>query len=54
MRRIFPALLALPFLTLSAAAGIAADLPNKEALDQAIRAYLLEHPEVIVESLEKY
>ncbi len=47
-------MLALPFLTLFAAAGIAADLPNKEALDQAIRAYLLEHPEVIVESLEKY
>jgi protein-disulfide isomerase len=54
LRRIHPALLALPFMTVFAGAGVAADLPNKEALDQAIRAYILEHPEVIVESLEKY
>jgi protein-disulfide isomerase len=45
----------LPVLALlSATAAPAADLPNKQALDEAIRSYLLEHPEVLVESLQKY
>jgi len=45
----------LPVLTLlCATAAPAADLPNKQALDEAIRSYLLEHPEVIIESLQKY
>lgn len=58
MRRIH---LVLPITTLLFAAGaavatgaIAADAPDKQALDQAIRSYLLEHPEVIIESLEKF
>ncbi|MPY76100.1 MAG: thioredoxin domain-containing protein [Alphaproteobacteria bacterium] len=58
MRRIH---LVLPLTTLLFAAGaagatgaIAADAPDKQALDQAIRSYLLEHPEVIIESLEKF
>jgi len=47
--------LALSIFALFCAAGAsAADLPNKAALDDAIRAYLLEHPEVIVESLQRY
>jgi protein-disulfide isomerase len=45
----------LPVLALLWATGApAADLPDKQALEQAIRSYLLEHPEVIVESLQKY
>lgn len=51
----------LPIMTLLFAAGaagatgaIAADAPDKQALDQAIRSYLLEHPEVIIQSLEKF
>ncbi|MGH6619362.1 MAG: DsbA family protein [Alphaproteobacteria bacterium] len=58
MRRIH---LVLPITTLLFATGaigatgaIAADAPDKQALDQAIRSYLLEHPEVIIESLEKF
>lgn len=55
MRRIH---LVLPIMTLLFAAGaasaIAADAPDKQALDQAIRSYLLEHPEVIIQSLEKF
>jgi protein-disulfide isomerase len=37
---------------LFAAAGTQA--ADKQALDEAIRSYLLEHPEVIIQSLEKY
>lgn len=48
-------LLLVPILSLVAAgAAVAADAPNKQALDEAIRSYLLEHPEVIIQSLEKY
>lgn len=47
-------ILAVPILALGATAAPTADLPKKEALDEAIRSYLLEHPEVIIESLEKY
>lgn len=55
MRRIHLALLALPIAALLCSAGAtAADLPDKRALDEAIRSYLLEHPEVIVQALEKY
>lgn len=39
---------------LGATAVPAADLPEKEALNEAIRSYLLEHPEVIIEALEKF
>lgn len=47
--------LALPVLALLCATGAsAADLPDKQALDEAIRSYLLEHPEVIIESLQNY
>ena len=53
MRRLY--LLAIPVLALLCATGApAADLPNKQALDEAIRSYLLEHPDVIIESLQKY
>lgn len=45
---------AVPILALGAAAVPAADLPEKEALNEAIRGYILEHPEVIIEALEKY
>ena len=41
-------------LLLLATGAAAADAPEKQALDQAIRSYLLEHPEVIIQSLEKY
>jgi len=45
----------LPVLALlCASAAPAADLPEKRALDEAIRSYLLQHPEVIIESLQKY
>jgi len=55
LRRLHIALLALPIMALFCAASApAADLPNKQALDDAIRNYLLEHPEVIVQSLQKY
>jgi len=47
-------ILVVPILALGATAAPSADLPKKEALDEAIRSYLLEHPEVIIESLEKY
>ena len=47
-------LLILSILALSSAAAAAADTPDKRALDEAIRSYLLEHPEVIIQSLEKY
>lgn len=36
------------------AGAAAADTPDKQALDEAIRSYLLEHPEVIIQSLEKF
>lgn len=46
--------LALPLAALMcASAASAADLPNKEALNEAIRSYILENPGVIVEALEK-
>ena len=46
--------IALPLAALMcASAASAADLPNKEALDEAIRSYILENPEVIIEALEK-
>jgi protein-disulfide isomerase len=55
LRRIHLVLLALPIMALFCAASApAADLPDKQALDEAIRSYLLEHPEVIVQSLQKY
>lgn len=55
MRRIYLVLMTLPMMALFCAGGAAAaDLPNQQALDEAIRAYLLEHPEVIVQSLQKY
>jgi len=45
----------LPVLTLLCATEApAADLPSKPALDEAIRSYLMEHPEVIIESLQQY
>jgi protein-disulfide isomerase len=48
-------LLALPAVALLCATNApAADLPEKQALDAAIRSYLLEHPEVIIESLQNY
>jgi protein-disulfide isomerase len=47
-------LLTLPILALSCAAAVAAAAPDKRALAEAIRSYLLEHPEVIIQSLEKY
>jgi protein-disulfide isomerase len=47
-------LLILPVLALSCATAAAADAPDKRALEEAIRSYLLEHPEVIIQSLEKY
>lgn len=47
--------LALSLVFLLCAFGApATGLPEEKALDAAIRAYLLEHPEVIIESLEKY
>ena len=46
--------LALPLAALMCAStASAADLPNKEALNEAIRSYILENPGVIVEALEK-
>jgi protein-disulfide isomerase len=52
LRRIrFVPLIAVLLLATGAAA---ADTPDKQALDQAIRSYLLEHPDVIIQSLEKY
>ena len=48
-------LIAVPVLALlGVPQGFAADLPDKAALDEAIRSYLLEHPDVIVEALQKY
>lgn len=41
-------------LLLAAGAAAAADAPDKRAMDEAIRSYLLEHPEVIIQSLEKF
>jgi protein-disulfide isomerase len=46
--------IAVLLLLLPAIGAAAADAPDKQALDQAIRSYLLEHPEVIIQSLEKY
>ncbi len=52
MRRIR---LVLPIAALLFAAGAAAaDAADKQPLDETIRSYLLEHPEVIIQSLEKY
>lgn len=47
-------ILTLPILAIGAGAAPAADLPKNEALNEAIRNYILEHPEVIIESLENY
>jgi protein-disulfide isomerase len=45
----------LPVVALLCATdAAAADLGDKQALEQAIRSYLLEHPEVIIQSLEKF
>lgn len=55
MRQILHTLvLAVPLVALGPIAAPAADLPQKDALDEAIRSYILEHPEVIIEALEKY
>lgn len=45
----------LPVLALlCTTAAPAAELPKKQDLDEAIRSYLMEHPEVIIDSLQKY
>jgi protein-disulfide isomerase len=55
VRRFFRSLaVALPILAIGATESPAADLSDKKALDDAIRTYILEHPEVIIEALEKF